>query len=300
MKKTIKFLTALLLANIAVTSPSRANTPVHINSTALANLQWQDVSFSEKVTTNLSEQQKQAFTASFAGVESPIAAYRIPANQGTLEVEIISPIENKSAFVPSAVVLDSNFNVAATYPSSEFKFQEERGMQPNRFAAELNLTPAASQSYIYLLIYTTQQDLAKTTMIPHPAKLYAKGTGHQPPALNDIEVKHSLNGQIIVNVTNANGTRFIGMPTNIFSSSDKKAVQPVGAALAPAPAATKVAPSKAVNVPVDRDTEAYFNHAITKALKGGDVNKAMNLVNEAEKLGLTSPRQTFLKQVSSK
>ncbi|KYK96198.1 maltose operon protein [Aggregatibacter actinomycetemcomitans serotype e str. ANH9776] len=235
----------------------------------------------------------------FAGVESPIAAYRIPANQGTLEVEIISPIEDKSAFVPSAVVLDSNFNVAATYPSSEFKFQEERGMQPNRFAAELNLTPAASQGYIYLLIYTTQQDLAKTTMIPHPAKLYAKGTGHQPPALNDIEVKHSLNGQIIVNVTNANGTRFIGMPTNIFSSSDKKAAQPVGAAPAPVPTAN-VATSKAVNVPVDKDTEAYFNQAITKALKAGDVNKAMNLVNEAEKLGLTSPRQTFLKQVSSK
>ncbi|QEH45579.1 maltose operon protein MalM [Aggregatibacter actinomycetemcomitans] len=299
MKKTMKFLTALLLANIAVASPSRANTPAHINSTALANLQWQDVSFSEKVTTNLSEQQKQAFTASFAGVESPIAAYRIPANQGTLEVEIISPIENKSAFFPSAVVLDSNFNVAATYPSSKFKFQEERGMQPNRFAAELNLTPAASQSYIYLLIYTTQQDLAKTTMIPHPAKLYAKGTGHQPPALNDIEVKHSLNGQIIVNATNANGTRFIGMPTNIFSSSDKKAVKPVGAAPTPAPTANIVS-SKAVNVPVGRDTEAYFNQAITKALKGGDVNKAMNLVNEAEKLGLTSPRQTFLKQVSSK
>ncbi|MBN6074573.1 maltose operon protein MalM [Aggregatibacter actinomycetemcomitans] len=299
MKKTMKFLTALLLVNMAVTLPSRANTPVHINSTALANLQWQDVSFSEKATTNLSEQQKQAFTVPFAGVESPIAAYRIPANQGTLEVEIISPIEDKSAFVPSAVVLDSNFNVAATYPSSEFKFQEERGMQPNRFAAELNLTPAASQGYIYLLIYTTQQDLAKTTMIPHPAKLYAKGTGHQPPALNDIEVKHSLNGQIIVNVTNANGTRFIGMPTNIFSSSDKKAAQPVGAAPASVTTAN-AAPSKAVNVPVDKDTEAYFNQAITKALKAGDVNKAMNLVNEAEKLGLTSPRQTFLKQVSSK
>ncbi|WP_109078765.1 maltose operon protein MalM [Aggregatibacter kilianii] len=298
MKKTMKFLTALLLANMAVTSPSWADTPVHINSTALANLQWQDVSFSEKVTTNLSEQQKQAFTTSFAGVESPIAAYRIPANQGTLEVEIISPIENKSVFVPSAVVLDSNFNVAATYPSSEFKFKEERGMQPNRFEAELNLTPAASQGYIYLLIYTTQQDLAKTTMIPHPAKLYAKGTGHQPPALNDIEVKHSLNGQIIVNVSNANGTRFIGMPTTIFSS-EKKAAQPVGAAPAPTPTAN-VAPSKAVNVPVDKDTEAYFNQAITKALKAGDVNKAMNLVNEAEKLGLTSPRQTFLKQVSSK
>lgn len=294
MKKTVKFLTALLWANLFVL-PSSANTSVHINSTALSTIQWQDVSFSDKVTTTLSEQQKQAFTAQFAGVESPIAAYRIPANQGTLEVEIISPVTGKSVFVPSAVVLDSNFNVAASYPSSEFKFYEERGMQPNRFAAELNLTPATSQDYIYLLIYTTQQDLSKTTMVPHPAKTYAKGTGKQPPSLDDIEVKHSLNGQITVNVSNTNGTRFIGMPTNVFSS-DKKAAQPVGSS-AVAPAAPT---AKTVNTPVVQDTEAYFNQAVTKAVKANDINKALNLVNEAEKLGLTSPRQTFLKQVSSK
>ena len=170
-------------------------------------------------------------------------------------------------------------------------------MAPNRFSAELNLTPAASQDYIYLLIYTTQQDLAKTTMMPHPAKSYAKGTGHQPPALNDIEIKHSLNGEIQINVTNSNGTRFIGIPTKVFTS--EKASQPVGQATAPVKATAAVAP-KAVNTPVDQDTEAYFNQAVTKALKANDVNKAMNLVNEAEKLGLTSPRQTFLKQVSSK
>lgn len=297
MKKTMKFLTALLLANMAVSSSSWADTPIHINPNQLSHVQWQDVSFSQKVKTTLSEQQRQAFTASFAGVESPVAAYRIPANQGTLEVEIISPIENKSVFVPSAVVLDNNFNVAAVYPSSEFKFHEERGMAPNRFSAELNLTPAASQDYIYLLIYTTQQDLAKTTMMPHPAKSYAKGTGHQPPALNDIEIKHSLNGEIQINVTNSNGTRFIGMPTKVFTS--EKASQPVGQATAPVKATAATAP-KAVNTPVDQDTEAYFNQAVTKALKANDVNKAMNLVNEAEKLGLTSPRQTFLKQVSSK
>lgn len=294
MKKTL-FSTALLLANMFVVLPSMANssvgTPVHINSTELAQVQWQDVSFDQTMKTALTEQQKQAFTNQFAGIASPVAAYRIPATQGSVEIEIESPVLEDHVFMPTAVVLDSQFNVAATYPSSEFKFQEAGGFKNNRFVADLNLTPAAGQDYLYLLVYTTQQDVAKTTMVPHPAKVYAKATGKQPPAINDIEVKHSLNGEVIVNATTSNGTKFIGLPTTVFSSN--KASKQVGTV-------QPVVNSQAVNTAVDKDTETYFNQAVTKALKAKDINKAMNLVNEAERLGLKSPRQTFLKQVSLK
>ena len=294
MKKTL-FSTALLLANMFVVLPSMANssvgTPIHINSTELAQVQWQDVSFDQTMKTALTEQQKQAFTNQFAGIASPVAAYRIPATQGSVEIEIESPVLEDHVFMPTAVVLDSQFNVAATYPSSEFKFQEAGGFKDNRFVADLNLTPAAGQDYLYLLVYTTQQDVAKTTMVPHPAKVYAKATGKQPPAINDIEVKHSLNGEVIVNATTSNGTKFIGLPTTVFSSN--KASKQVGTV-------QPVVNSQAVNTAVDKDTETYFNQAVTKALKAKDINKAMNLVNEAERLGLKSPRQTFLKQVSLK
>lgn len=294
MKKTL-FSTALLLANMFVVLPSMANssvgTPVHINSTELAQVQWQDVSFDQTMKTALTEQQKQTFTNQFAGIASPVAAYRIPATQGSVEIEIESPVLEDHVFMPTAVVLDSQFNVAATYPSSEFKFQEAGGFKDNRFVADLNLTPAAGQDYLYLLVYTTQQDVAKTTMVPHPAKVYAKATGKQPPAINDIEVKHSLNGEVIVNATTSNGTKFIGLPTTVFSSN--KASKQVGTV-------QPVVNSQAVNTAVDKDTETYFNQAVTKALKAKDINKAMNLVNEAERLGLKSPRQTFLKQVSLK
>ncbi|SUB34543.1 maltose regulon periplasmic protein [[Pasteurella] mairii] len=295
MKKTF-LTTALLLANMFIVSPSMANTgtPTHINSTELAQVQWQNVSFEQASKIMLTEQQKQAVTSQFAGIASPIAAYRIPANQGTVEIEIESPVLEDHVFLPTAVILDSQFNVAATYPSSEFKFQEEGGFKGNRFTANMNLTPAAGQDYLYLLVYTTQQDIAKTTLIPHPAKVYAKATGKQPPAINDIEVKHSLNGEVIVNASTSNGTKFIGIPTTIFSS--KAPAQPVGNVQLSVAANN----SKALSAPVDKDTEAYFKQAVSKALKENDVNRALNLVNEAEKLGLSSPRKIFLQQVSSK
>ena len=296
MKKIVKFLTALLLANVFATFPAFANTALHINPNQFSNVAWQNVSPSETLRTSLSERQRQAFTTSFAGTASPIAAYRIPAGQGALQIKITSPVLDQNLFVPNVLVLDSLFNVAATYPSSEFKLYEERGMQPHHLAVELNLTPTAHQDYIYLLLYTTQQDLNKTTMIPHPAKSYAKATGKEPPALKDIEVKHSLNGRVDITVNNTNSTRFIGLQNSLFSSNQssqhaQEKKQPV----------TNVVNSDvAITMPVDKDTEIYFTHAVKKALDANDINKALNLVNEAEKLGLTSPRQIFLKQVSSK
>ncbi|WP_439236084.1 maltose operon protein MalM [Lonepinella koalarum] len=299
MKKSL-FLTALF-ACFAL--PVSAQT-VHINPQTMENLPWQDVTFSKTLTTELSEQQKQAFTTSFAGTESPVAAYRIPANQGPLSIEITSPVADNNVFIPSAVILDSNFNLAAQYDSSHFQFKEERGMQPNRFTAELDLTPTANQDYIYLLIYTTAQDLSKTTTVPHPAKAYAKATGTQPPAIDDIVVKHSRHGEVAVNVSNGSGTRFIGL-SDILPTSKKTTSTVVGTTATTATTTATVAKAsqgnkQAVTTAVDKDTEAYFNQAVSKALKANDINKAMNLVNEAEKLGLTSPRQTFLKQVSAK
>lgn len=287
MKKT------LLATALFLTSALSFANPAHINSKALAQLQWQDVTFSQTMKTSLSAQQNKDFTTHFAGTESPIAAYRIPANQGSLTIEVTSPILDKNLFVPSAVIFDSKFNIAATYPSSTFKFQEERGLKPNRLEAELNLTPVAGQDYIYLLIYTTADDLAKTTMVPHPAKTFAKATGKQPPAIPDIQVNHSRQGEVQVKVSNSQGTQFIGLPTTLF---EKKATTQVGKV---EQTTMQVPTAKAVEMPVDKDTEAYFNQAVKKALKQNDINKALNLVNEAEKLGLTSPRQIFLKQVSS-
>lgn len=287
MKKSF-IATALSLASLFVSLPIQAN-HFAINSKDLAQIQWHDLNLTQSVKTNLVAQQKQAFTTSFAGIESPVAAYRIPANQGSLKVEVESSVLDKNLFVPTVIVLDSHFNVAAAYPSSSFKLLEERGLKGNRLSTELKLTPTNNQDYIYLLIYTTKQDLDKTTTIPHPAKTYAKATGKQPPAISDITVAHSLNGQLNIKVSGQNDTQFIGLPTTIFSQSKEPTTI----------VTSESSTSKAISTAVDKDTETYFNQAVQKAIKAKDINKALNLVNEAEKLGLTTPRQIFLKNVSS-
>ncbi|CNK25077.1 maltose regulon periplasmic protein [Yersinia aldovae] len=66
------------------------------------------------------------------------------------------------------------------------------------------------------------------------------------------------------------------------------------AAVAAAPQPTKVAE------PMLSETENYFNQAIKDAVKAGDVDKALKLLNEAEYLGSTSARKTFISSVKGK
>lgn len=287
--KTPFFLTALFAITVFSTSPTFAAT-LSLPAQSLAQLHWQDVVLPQQMKTELNSTQKQGFTLSFAGIESPVAAYRLPASQGAMEIEIESAVQNQHVFVPNVVVLDSQFQVAAHYDSTYFKLQEERGLKPNRLVATLNLTPI-NQGALYLLIYTTKADLAGQTVVPHPSKLFAKATGKQPPAIADIQVKHSLNGKLTVNFQPANGTHFVGL-NQIFTMEKN------------APAATAVIANQKgeneKNVKVEKETEAYFNQAVLNALKQKDINRALNLVNEAEQLGLRTPRKLFLQQVSAK
>ena len=48
------------------------------------------------------------------------------------------------------------------------------------------------------------------------------------------------------------------------------------------------------------DTESYFNNGIKQAVAKGDIDKALKLMNEAERLGSKSARSTFIGAVKGK
>lgn len=92
----------------------------------------------------------------------------------------------------------------------------------------------------------------------------------------------------------------------LFGSSGPAPVT-VGNTAAPAysaPAAAPVsAPAAAAPVksePVLNDTETYFNNGIKQAVKEGNIDNALKLLNEAERLGSTSARSTFISSVKGK
>jgi maltose operon protein len=67
-------------------------------------------------------------------------------------------------------------------------------MSSDRLEGVMRLTPALGQQKIYVLVFTTPQDLQQTTKLIDPAKAYAKGTGNAVPDIPDPIAKHTTDG----------------------------------------------------------------------------------------------------------
>ena len=98
--------------------------------------------------------------------------------------------------------------------------------------------------------------------------------------------------------TNSTSSVLVGP---LFGSSGPGPVT-VGNTAAPvaAPAAAAAAAPAAKSEPMLSDTETYFNNGIKQAVKQGDIDKALKLMNEAERLGSKSARSTFISSVKGK
>jgi maltose operon protein len=238
-------------------------------------------------------------------ISGPVAAVTLPADQGSLEVTLASIMKDQQVYAPNVLVLDSQLQPAAFFPSSYFTYQKPGIIATNRLEGTMKLTPVLGQKQIYLLIYTTTRDLAQTSTMINPAKLYAEGASNAIPDVPDPIVRHVSSGTLSLKVKSEQNSGNI-MIGKLFGSDSAKPVvvgsnnaavsQPLASSAAPLPAPAPAAKAE----PMLNDTEKYFNDGIRKAVKAGDIDKALKLMNEAERLGSSSARATFISSVKGK
>lgn len=311
-------LSAGLLASLPATTlaavnlvPQDVSAAPAISAQSLQQLQWTPVDQSKTQTTTLAT-SGQSLNA--PGITGPVAAYSVPANIGELTITLTSEVDKQtSVFAPNVLVLDQNLTPAAFFPSSYFTYQEPGVMSADRLEGVIKLTPALGQQKLYLLVFTTDKDLQQTTKLLDPAKSYAKGTGNAIPDIPDPIARHTTDGTLKLKVKTSSGSSILVGP--LFGSSGPGPVTvgntaaPATAYAAPAPAPVAApamahaapAPAPAAkSEPVLNDTENYFNQAIKQAVNSGDIDKALKLLNEAERLGSTSARSTFISSVKGK
>lgn len=288
---------AVPLANAATfTSPQNVAVAPTVPATALQRLSWLPLTppASSDIVLNASSQSLNQ-----GEITGPVAAITLPADRGSLEITLTSVVKDKRVYVPNVLVLDEQMRPAAFYPASYFPYEKPGIVSMDRLEGTLKLTPALGQKQIYLLVYTTRQDLTTTTQLKNPAKAYAEGVGNAVPAIPDPLASHVSEGLIKLKVKAEQGSGNI-MIGQVFNQPQP---QPVvigsSAATLPAAAPTPSAPP-AKSEPMLSDTESYFNQGIRSAVKAGDIDKALRLMNEAERLGSTSARQTFISSVKGK
>ncbi|MBN6042409.1 maltose operon protein MalM [Citrobacter sp. ku-bf4] len=282
--------------------PQNTSAAPTIPTAALQQLTWTPVDQSNTQTTQLSTGGQRL---DVAGISGPVAAYSVPANIGELNITLSSEVNKQtSVFAPNVLILDQNMTPSAFFPSSYFTYQEPGVMSADRLEGVMRLTPALGQQKLYVLVFTTEKDLQQTTKLLDPAKAYAKGVGNSVPDIPDPIARHTTDGVLKLKVKTSSSSSVLVGP--LFGSSGPGPVT-VGNTAAPAPtyaapvAAPVVAPAPAKkSEPMLNDTESYFNKAIKDAVAKGDVDKALKLLDEAERLGSTSARSTFISSVKGK
>ena len=280
--------------------PQNTSAAPTIPTADLQQLTWTPVDQSKVQSTQIALGGQ---TLNVPGITGKVVAYSVPANIGELTLTLTSEVNKQTnVFAPNVLILDQNMTPSAYFPSSYFTYQAPGVMSADRLEGEMRLTPALGQQKLYVLVFTTEKDLQQTTTLMDPAKAYAKGTGNAVPDIPDPVAKHTTDGLVKLKVkTNSSSSVLVGP---LFGSSGPAPVT-VGNTAAPAYAAPVVAPvaapaPAAKAEPMLNDTESYFNNGIKQAVAKGDIDKALKLMNEAERLGSKSARSTFIGAVKGK
>ena len=290
------------LADVNIVPQNTTAAPA-IPTAALQQLTWTPVDQSKTQSTQLATAGQRL---DVAGITGPVAAYSVPANIGELTLTLTSEVNKQtSVFAPNVLILDQNMTPSAFFPSSYFTYQEPGVMSADRLEGVMRLTPALGQQKLYVLVFTTDKDLQQTTTLLDPAKAYAKGVGNAVPDIPDPIARHTTDGLLKLKVKTSSSSSVLVGP--LFGSSGPG---PVTVGNTAAPAATYAAPAAAVAAPAPQpvkksepmlnDTESYFNQGIKDAVAKGDVDKALKLLDEAERLGSKSARSTFIRSVKGK
>ena len=282
--------------------PQNTSAAPTIPTSALQQLTWTPVDQSKVQSTQLSTGGQ---SLNVPGITGNVAAYSVPANIGEITLTLTSEVNKQTnVFAPNVLILDQNMTPSAYFPSSYFTYQAPGVMSADRLEGVMRLTPALGPQKLYVLVFTTEKDLQQTTTLLDPAKAYAKGAGNAVPDIPDPVAKHPTDGLVKLKVkTNSSSSVLVGP---LFGSSGPAPVT-VGNTAAPAysapAAAPVVAPAAAPAAkaePMLDDTETYFNNGIKQAVAKGDIDKALKLMNEAERLGSKSARSTFIGAVKGK
>lgn len=273
--------------------PQNTSSAPAIPASALQQLTWTPVDQAKTQSVDLlTSGQRLAVD----GISGPVAAWSVPANIGELTITLSSELnKKKQIFAPNVLILDQNMTPSAFFPCSYFTYQEPGVISADRLEGVMRLTPALGQQKIYVLVFTTEKDLQQTTTLLDPAKAYAKGAGNAIPDIPDPIARHTTDGVLKLKVKTSSSSSVLVGP--LFGSSGTSAVT-VGNTAAPIAVAAPAPAAK--SEPMLDDTESYFNNSIKQAVAKGDIDKALKLMNEAERLGSKSARSTFIGAVKGK
>ncbi|MGL6151449.1 MAG: MalM family protein [Aeromonas sobria] len=270
---------------------------------SLSELRYQPLAAEQKKVIAI-DGSSPAFN--FPEGKSYYAAFKLPTNSGDLKITVAGLID-KTLFNPTVLLLDSQFKPTRTIGADIIAYKPARMLDGDRVEGVFTI----DRSYVgnpnnetYMVIYTAEATLSQTTQAMSPSKMMAKSLSVQDYGAKDPLIPHSAWGVVKIDVEDMSasvlGDNFykpvyqeaIDANAPIVDLTPNKLTVPVAtAATAGVVVASKPAPAML------NETEAFYQSQIEKAVKAGDIDKAMKLVNEAERAGSTKAKTVFVDAV---
>lgn len=264
---------------------------------------------------------------------SVFRTYNLPLNATNLKVEISVQI-GETIFAPSVALLNKDKKLIKMFDFNSFEYRPYNDVVAETMKLKFNLNnfSAGEKAAAYMVIFTKDEDLKKTTKIVHPAKLYAKSRREAIPDVADPLIPHSRLGAMTVlfsmdaesidsvsdfldalkgpiwggeqhqYVSDDDDGR-VGASVNVdLHDSNLKVVNPQTAGSSKTSGTSTAANhhteavKKTPDVPAGsmmKETEKMYNDMIVSAVKSGDISKAMQLAAEATNAGSTSANDTL-------
>lgn len=246
---------------------TQAKNPASSNVAAPAELSWQELSLPIDINFEFDEKSQVLLDANSTG---PVASFIIPVDNTPIDMVLTSHVDNElTLYVPNILITNSEGEELYHIKSNEFKYIPARLLDGDQVQTQFTIAPQVGTRQVNILIYTTIEDLKGSTTIIHPAKALAIGKGNQPPSIPDLTATHSKYGQLSLTVSSAN-------PTN------QQAIRPTLGYMSAS----------------DTKHTDYLN-SIQYSVEQGDMDHAITLLNEAEKLGIPNARATFINAVQN-
>ena len=226
----------------------------------------------------------QAPAYRFETGKSFFRAFSLPAGGPSFEIRLYSQA-GSSVLAPNAMLLDSRMRPTRLLDADDFSYVPPTGLKGDSLDARLRIDrsqPEHPGNERYLILYTSDAQMAGQTVLQHPAKAYAKALGNEPPSIPDPVARHSPVGVIrLVTISD----RDANAPAKGYVPGYSIG-QEMGNELPGTPAPT-----------VLPETSAYYRQAIDAALAQKDLERALRLADEAARVGDTQAKQHLLERI---
>lgn len=223
----------------------------------------------------------------FKSGKSFFRAFKLPSGGRSFEIRLYSQAGD-SVLAPNAMLLDSRFHTTRLLGVEDFSYVPAQGLKGDSLDARvrvdrLYLDNPGNESY--LVLYTSDAQMAGKTIIEHPAKAYAKARGNQPPNIPDLVAKHAPEGII-----------------KLVLIEDQSAGQQANSYVPPRSIGMEMG-NQLPGVPAPAvlpETQAYYRQAIDAALASQDLERALRLADEAARVGDDSAKAYLLERIQIK